>query len=91
MLTSGDLAEFSPDGLNEPAIDALISEVADELGMDPTRLGGDPLVQRHERRSTRRVLGGKALLLHIVRSPVQTLAEEMHAVVARLANFLQLC
>jgi hypothetical protein len=57
--------QFSPDGLDEASIEVLIVEVANELGLDPTRLGGDPLIQRHERRSARRVLGGTVRVLRV--------------------------
>lgn len=60
-----DLNEFSPDGLTEDAIDALIRDVADELADESAELAAamlalvdSPPRKRVERRNAERKLGG---------------------------------
>ncbi|MBM7861894.1 hypothetical protein JOD27_005723 [Lentzea nigeriaca] len=56
-----------PDGLDRAAIDALINEVANELGVAPEMLGGGPEVKRRGRRTTRRSLVSTVRVLRVHR------------------------
>ncbi|GAA3638194.1 hypothetical protein GCM10022267_25860 [Lentzea roselyniae] len=69
-----DEAPNYPDGLDEAAIEALINEVAGELGVAPELLGGEPAVKRRRRRTTRRTLVGtvRVLRVHAVSVPART-------------------
>lgn len=62
-----DEAPNYPDGLDEAAIDALINEVASDLGVAPALLGGGPAIKRRGRRTTRRMLVGTVRVLHVRR------------------------
>ncbi|WP_158844988.1 hypothetical protein [Saccharothrix deserti] len=67
-----DFDQFSPDGLTEDAIDALIRDVADELADESTELAAamlelldGPARNRMERRTTERKLGGIVRVLRV--------------------------
>ncbi|WNV90943.1 hypothetical protein [Umezawaea sp. Da 62-37] len=68
MLSPGDLGKFSPDRLDEASIDALISEVADELADLPPATSAllDCTAQnRRDRRVIERTLGGTVRVLRV--------------------------
>ncbi|SDM91307.1 hypothetical protein SAMN04488074_12929 [Lentzea albidocapillata subsp. violacea] len=68
MLNPHDLREFSPDGLDEASIDALISEVADELAELPpatSALLDGTARKRRNRRVIERTLGSTVRVLHV--------------------------
>lgn len=68
MLNTNDLREFSPDGLDEALIDALISEVADELAELPpatSALLDGTALKRRNRRVIERTLGGTVRVLRV--------------------------
>ncbi|MCE7009338.1 hypothetical protein LWC34_41970 [Kibdelosporangium philippinense] len=74
--TTNARAQFSPDGLTEAMIDALIVEVADELADAPTAttalLDGTAREQR-DRRIVQRRLGGMVRVLRVHNSvPIGT-------------------
>ena len=68
MHGEDDKTRFSPDGLSEAVIDALIAEVADELADLPSAtsalLDGSAL-KRRDRREERRALGGTVRVLRV--------------------------
>ncbi|WP_112262389.1 hypothetical protein [Lentzea terrae] len=69
MLNPNDLREFSPDGLDEASIDALIRDVADELAELPpatSALLDGTARTRRDRREIERTLGDtvRVLLVH---------------------------
>lgn len=69
MRTTEDQGNYSPDGLNEASIDALIAEVEDELAELPfiptsALLDGTARTQML-RRIERRALGATVRVLHV--------------------------
>jgi hypothetical protein len=59
---------FSPDGLSEAVIDALIAEVADELADMPSATSAlldRSALKRRDRREERRALGGTVRVLRV--------------------------
>ncbi|MCP2247730.1 hypothetical protein [Lentzea aerocolonigenes] len=69
MRTMEDQGNYSPDGLNEASIDALISDVEDELAELPfvatsALLDGTARTQR-DRRIVKRTLGGTVTVLRL--------------------------
>lgn len=60
-----DEAPNYPDGLDEAAIELLISEVAGDMGVAPALLGGGPAIKRSRRRIARRTLGGTVRVLRV--------------------------
>lgn len=69
MRTTDDQGNYSPDGLNEASIDALIADVEDELAELPfvptsALLDGTARTQMH-RRIERRALGATVRVLRV--------------------------
>ncbi|WP_367134751.1 hypothetical protein [Saccharothrix sp. HUAS TT1] len=77
------LDQFSPDGLTEDTIDALIRDVADELANESAELAAamlalvnGPMHKRAVRRTTERRLGGIVRVLRVHGSVVSAARTE---------------